>query len=62
MLLYSLPLFLGKKDFSDYLQIANGLDATMQKKREVFQSLTFCKVWDRPVTRLTPIFYLFPRI
>ena len=62
MPLYSLPLFLGKKDFSDYLQIAD-LDAMMQKKREVFQSLTFiCRVWDRPATRFIPIFCLFPGV
>lgn len=32
MLLYSSPLCLGKKDFSDCLQIPNDLDAIFKKK------------------------------
>lgn len=49
VLLYTLPIYLGNKGFSDYhLQTASDSHAMVQKKKgESFQSLTFIsRVWD----------------
>lgn len=62
ILLYSTLLILGRKDFSDCLQIANCLNAIMKKKKkEIFNSLTFI---GNPTDMMDlglviPIFHLF---